>query len=251
MTDLYGEQWGLVMLLSFLFTWSIGLLPPLLIRFAFTRRPIGKGWAIGTVAMLWAFNVVLFTALGSQSKTHGALVLVAFVSYAILRKGAKNKTTPATPVDYEPVLPENSRTITTPTFCDDEDVYDKIARELETGVANKGLWTRLFAEYEGDERQTKVAYIKQRAKRLIAAKHAVMEQTPQEYSTNTDQLNKQRAEGASSKKNYWSTDKCQSSTTTYDKFSEELKRIERRTLTRIHAIYPSASNSDSNKKDNK
>lgn len=89
MSDLYGEQWGLVLLVSALITWSVGLAPPLLIRFVFMRRPIGKGWAIGLVALIWLFNIVLFTALGSQSKSHGALALVAFASYAILRKGAK------------------------------------------------------------------------------------------------------------------------------------------------------------------
>ncbi|RMD64817.1 hypothetical protein D6833_03840 [Candidatus Parcubacteria bacterium] len=91
MADLNGEQWGLVLFLSILFTWGIGLTPPLLIRFVFMRRPIGKGWAIGIVALLWVFNLVLFTALGSQSKSHGALILVAYVSYAILRKGAKKQ----------------------------------------------------------------------------------------------------------------------------------------------------------------
>ena len=95
MADLYGEQWGLVLFLSFLFTWGIGLTPPLLIRFAFMRRPIGKGWAFGIVTLFWAFNVLLFAALGSQSKSHGALALVAFVSYAVLRKGAKKQAEPA------------------------------------------------------------------------------------------------------------------------------------------------------------
>lgn len=94
MADLYGEQWGLVLFLSFLFTWGVGLAPPLLIRFAIMRRPIGKGWAIGAVALFWVFNIVLFTALGSQSKSHGALALVAFASYAILRKGAKKQAVP-------------------------------------------------------------------------------------------------------------------------------------------------------------
>lgn len=94
MADLYGEQWGLVLFLSFLFTWGVGLAPPLLIRFAFMRRPIGKGWAIGIVALFWVFNIVLFTALGSQGKSHGALTLVAFASYAILRKGAKKQAVP-------------------------------------------------------------------------------------------------------------------------------------------------------------
>lgn len=83
---------ALVLLLTFLFTWGVGLAPPLIIRFAIMRRPIGKGWAIGIAALFWVFNIVLFTALGSQSKSHGALALVAFVSYAILRKGAQKQS---------------------------------------------------------------------------------------------------------------------------------------------------------------
>ena len=216
------------------------------------RRPLGKGWTIGVVAILWVFNIFLFTALGSQSKTHGALALVAFISYGILRKGAKNKTTPDPAVEHEPAIPENRTIISTSTFCDEDDVYDQIAKEFETGVADKGLWTRLFAECEGDERQTKVLYIKQRAERLIAAKLADMEQTSQEHSANTGKLDKLRVESVGSKKDKYTTDKSPSSTTPpYDQFSEELKRIERRTLTRIRAIYPSAFNPDSNEKDKK
>ena len=95
MSVLYGEQWGLVLLLSFLITWGIGLAPPLLIRFIFVGRPIGKGWAISLVALFWAFNIMLFTALGSKSKSHSVLILIAFVSYLILRKGTKKQDSPA------------------------------------------------------------------------------------------------------------------------------------------------------------
>ena len=73
-------------------TWGVGLAPPLLLRFAILRRPIiSKGWVFGTVALFWFINIVIFTALGSTSKTHGALFLVALVSYVILRKGSKKK----------------------------------------------------------------------------------------------------------------------------------------------------------------
>jgi hypothetical protein len=88
-SDLYGGQWGLVLLVSAIATWGLGLAPPLLVCFALVRRPIGRGWAVGLVALFWMLNIVLFTALGSQSKSHGALTLVAVVSYLILRKGSK------------------------------------------------------------------------------------------------------------------------------------------------------------------
>lgn len=48
-----------------------------------------------------------------------------------------------------------------------DDVYERIAEELEGGPLQKGLWTRLFAECDGDENRTKVAYIKERAAQLL------------------------------------------------------------------------------------
>ncbi len=76
---------------SIIITWGIGLAPPLLIRYAILKRPMDKWPAIGTCAIFWFLNIIIFTALGSKSKTHGALTLVAFVSYWILRKAVKAK----------------------------------------------------------------------------------------------------------------------------------------------------------------
>lgn len=91
MSELYGNNWLLTLIISAILTWGIGLTPPLLLRFAIFRHPIiSKGRVIGIVALFWFINIIIFTALGSTSKTHGGLFLVALVSYAILRKGAKN-----------------------------------------------------------------------------------------------------------------------------------------------------------------
>lgn len=84
-----NENLGVNLIVSLIITWGIGLALPLAIRYGIMRRPIGKGAAIGVAAMFCFFNIVLFTALGSESKTHAALMLVAFVSYAILRKGTE------------------------------------------------------------------------------------------------------------------------------------------------------------------
>ena len=70
------------------------------------------------------------------------------------------------------VAPESQDTIPPRTIIDDERIYAKVANELETGGMAKGLWTRLYAECDGDEKRTKVLYIRQRAERLIAAERA-------------------------------------------------------------------------------
>lgn len=95
MEDIFGEYWWITLIISAILTWGIGLAPPILIRFIFLRRPISKGWAIGTAIIFLFINILIFTALGSTSKTHGALFLVAWASYAILRKGFR-KTREAT-----------------------------------------------------------------------------------------------------------------------------------------------------------
>ena len=83
------ESGSAALLIAFVVTWSIGLLPPVLIRYMVLRQPMERGPAIGACIGLWAFNLILFTMLGSQSRTHSAISLIAFVSFWILRSGAK------------------------------------------------------------------------------------------------------------------------------------------------------------------
>ncbi len=47
-------------------------------------------------------------------------------------------------------------------------LYEQIAQELETNTVDKGLWTKVFAQAGGDERQTRVLYIQARFARLLA-----------------------------------------------------------------------------------
>lgn len=84
------DAWILGVILSLVLTWGIGLTPPLLIRFAIRRRPLSKAWAWGVSACFLFVNLVIFVAMGSQNKTHFALILVAWASYGILRADGKN-----------------------------------------------------------------------------------------------------------------------------------------------------------------
>jgi hypothetical protein len=89
-------------ILSIIFTWIVGLLPPLLIRYVLLKQPITKWPAIVICVFFWLCNFVLFTSLGSKSKTHAALYLVAWVSYLILRR--ENKTLTTQPIQVEAEL---------------------------------------------------------------------------------------------------------------------------------------------------
>ena len=85
---------AVTIVVSIVITWGIGLAPPLIIRYAILKKPMNKWPAIGTCAAFWLINVVLFTALGSKSKSHAAPTFVAFVSYWILRRAVKTKEQP-------------------------------------------------------------------------------------------------------------------------------------------------------------
>ena len=61
---------------------------------------------------------------------------------------------------------------TQPAAVDEDAVYEVVANEMDSGKMDKGLWTRLFAELDGDEKKVKIAYIKQRAEKLMAAERA-------------------------------------------------------------------------------
>lgn len=47
-------------------------------------------------------------------------------------------------------------------------LYEQIAQEMETNTVDKGLWTKAYAQAGGDDRHTRVLYIKMRFARLLA-----------------------------------------------------------------------------------
>lgn len=96
----YGENLNnfglfLAVILSILFTWGLGLLIPILIRFVFLKRPLSGGlsFLIVFITYLIQFSIpYLIGDIESEDRPRIALILVAFVAYKILRKKVSNKT---------------------------------------------------------------------------------------------------------------------------------------------------------------
>lgn len=59
-------------------------------------------------------------------------------------------------------------------------LYEQIAQEIETNTVDKGIWTKAFAQTGGDDKQTRVLYIKARFDRLMAAENARLEAVQRE-----------------------------------------------------------------------
>lgn len=89
---------------SILLTWGWGLTVPLILRYGVLKRPLDKTISFFIVGALWLLNIFIFTALGSTSRTHGALFLVAAVSFWILTRNvsaSQSTTVPPSALDSE------------------------------------------------------------------------------------------------------------------------------------------------------
>lgn len=75
---------GVDLILSFLITWTIVLIPPTIIRIA-RKKPLTKPISIAICFGLYFMNLAIFLALGSKSESHTALAIGTFLSYRVLR----------------------------------------------------------------------------------------------------------------------------------------------------------------------
>lgn len=75
-------------LFSFFFTWVLGLLIPVTLRFWILKRPLSKLVSISVVSIVFLLQFLGSEILESKNKTQTALALVAYVGYMILRKNS-------------------------------------------------------------------------------------------------------------------------------------------------------------------
>lgn len=80
-------------------------------------------------------------------------------------QGSYNASLPAIPIEssQQPMQEIEDR------------LYEQIAQEIETNTVDKGIWTKAFAQSGGDDKLTRVAYIKARFEKLMAAENARLE----------------------------------------------------------------------------
>lgn len=125
----------------------------------------------------------------------GTAFIMALVFYQVLNRASKNSANSRVKADsaapdlsiYTPARATKSSSSVHESLqermaVDEGAIYTAIANELESGSIDKGLWTRLFAECDGDESKTKAAYIRQRANQLLARNHLIASQGSSEAS---------------------------------------------------------------------
>lgn len=79
---------SIILLWSFLFTWILGLLPSILIRFVFLKRPIQKWIAIIIASFIFIEQIFISLILsnGQTDSIAGPVILVTLASYWILTR---------------------------------------------------------------------------------------------------------------------------------------------------------------------
>lgn len=96
-------------------------------------------------------------------------ILIALAVSAFLRTRAKahlERTPEARSTTRGPSSSATYGAQSSERFAADDTIYAAIAKEIESGSVDSGLWTRLYGECDGDEAKTKAAYIRNRAARL-------------------------------------------------------------------------------------
>lgn len=177
-------------LLCGLIIWGLAFV---LNKTAFKAQPASKGAAWGLTILIFLLSIVALSAakviryqaisdnVGVPISPRnpldmGGAFVFAWLFYSFINSAPRKATSKAQPplhststLDGLPVMTLPLQRSSSPNTVDEDLIYALIAEELEAGLPEKGLWTRLFAECGGDEKQTQVLYIKQRAQRLIAA----------------------------------------------------------------------------------
>ncbi len=145
------------------------------------------GWIVLGICMSMLsqfFGKLDFLSLFKWLVGGGTWVAVAYVLGWVYGKFFKFKLAAPSPSSSAPNTSRNSYTppaekntsnqhlqpthVEAHVEVDENAIYAAIAEELKSGNTDQGLWTRLFAECDGDENRTKARYIQHRVKRIIS-----------------------------------------------------------------------------------
>jgi hypothetical protein len=142
----------------------------------------------------WAGWIVFGICVSMLSQFFGKLDLLSFIKFVVgliwvpvayglgwgygkffkFKSAAQSPTTDAPNTSNQPTQPAHTAVH---TDADESAIYAAIANELKSGNTDQGLWTRLFAECDGDENRTKALYIAQRARQLGVARPKINDKT--------------------------------------------------------------------------
>ena len=164
----------------------LGLIGWTLLCCALIARKAGySGWwsvlmviPIISLVLMWRFPFLKWPALRRQPQPESVRESSARMAKGASQDDGVTYVVPAIGVQVEAASQKNDEAVLdallevdlVPDEVSLDRIYEEVAEELERERVDKGLWTRLYAEFDGDERKVKVGYIKARAEKLLREK---------------------------------------------------------------------------------
>lgn len=164
----------------------LGLIGWTLLCCALIARKAGySGWwsalmviPIISLVLMWRFPFLKWPALRRQPQPESVRESSARMAKGASQHDGVTYVVPAIGVQFEAASQKNDEAVLdallevdlVPAEVSLDRIYEEVAEELERERVDKGLWTRLYAEFDGDERKVKVGYIKARAEKLLREK---------------------------------------------------------------------------------
>lgn len=136
-------------------------------------------WVIGPVAVIvmgLLIPLVIFGEFAADAQFFGTLfasvissgVWSAYLSRSRRVKATYNELSPMAPQSNSGSNQMDARRHNPEPEFDLNKIYAQIDEEIDSKEMDKGLWTRLWAECDGDDKQARVKYIRRRAEMLVA-----------------------------------------------------------------------------------
>ncbi|ENO87839.1 MULTISPECIES: ankyrin repeat domain-containing protein [Thauera] len=131
-----------------------------------------------SLVLMWRFPFLKWPALRRQPQPESVRESSARMAKGASQHDGVTYVVPAIGVQFEAASQKNDEAVLdallevdlVPAEVSLDRIYEEVAEELERERVDKGLWTRLYAEFDGDERKVKVGYIKARAEKLLREK---------------------------------------------------------------------------------
>lgn len=158
------------LIVGFIFTWMVGLLPAIIARYVLVKRPLRASsayWIAGISCFIFAVIGVILRDLAGEPRpiASGAWILVFLAQVFIMKRGHRRSEANAAGTISAP-LPTSSGVGTSNHAAADSDHYATAGKELISGNTDPALWARALVAAEGDDSRAKAAYVRLRFAQL-------------------------------------------------------------------------------------
>jgi hypothetical protein len=98
------------------------------------------------------------------------------VGNSLTQRLLQRTSRPLPSCDTAPAARDSSPAATTSAKNFEDWAYGQVGKELDSNNPDNGVWTKAFAQAGGDDKQTRVLYIKTRVEKLVAMEQARLEE---------------------------------------------------------------------------